>query len=491
MKLNELLSPLKITAEIDCEIKELTNDSRKVSPNSLFIAYPGARFDGRDYIKSAINSGAQAVLYDPIDFTLDSSINIPCIPIPNLVTSLGVIGRKFYLNPKRLLNITGVTGTNGKTTIAYQLAEAHSLLNTPAVYIGTLGAGRVSALTPLANTTPDALCIMQLLHKYQQQGVTQVCMEVSSHALCEHRVDAVDFTQAIYTNLSHEHLDYHHTMQEYADAKAKLFGYKSLNFTIINQDDAYTKLMQEQKPATCRQYTYGINNQSDFRAFNCHMTSNGSEFDVATPVGIVRVKTKSVGEFNIYNSLAVFASLMAHGYALEDILDVMPKLNRSPGRLEVVSQEPMVVVDYAHTPDALENVLKTLIALNKVKKNPGRLWVVFGCGGDRDASKRPLMGRVASQYTNQVILTSDNPRSEKPAVIIDEIAAGVLDNVVPVKIIDRYEAIVYALQHASKEDLVLIAGKGHEAYQQIGATRIDFSDQQVVREALGLLSGLH
>lgn len=486
MKLAALLSPWIAKAIPNCDITELHNDSRQVKSGSLFIAYPGAATDGRMYIQQAVKSGAAAIIYEPsaLPSTVTLPETIPCIPIPHLSNLLADIAGRFYENPTQSLAVTGVTGTNGKTTIAYQLAQAHTLLGQSAMYIGTLGQGNVVDLKPLVNTTPDALCLQHLCHEYKKQHIQQVCMEVSSHALAEGRVEGVDFIQAIYTNLSHEHLDYHHTMQAYAETKAKLFTTPTLQWAILNYDDQYAKQMDLGRHPQCKRLTYGLHEGSDVHATNCQLSMTGSEFDVKSPWGDRHVRIKSIGAFNIYNSLAVYSSLLAHGYAIDDVVSVMAQLNPSPGRMELVAQEPCVLVDYAHTPDALENVLSTLVRLKSHDTFSRKIWVVFGCGGDRDKTKRPLMGRIASQLADHVVLTSDNPRTEEPVQIVEEIADGLLSTVNVIKVIDRKEAIKQTLNSANKQDIILIAGKGHEAYQQIGHERFVFSDQEVVREAL-------
>ena len=481
MKLSDLLRPWVSTTFADCEISGLSNDSRKVTPGALFIAYPGAAADGRLYAQQARLAGAAAIVYEPENMqSLPAFPNdIPCVPVSQLGQKLAAIASHFYLHPTRALSVTGVTGTNGKTTIAYQLAQAYDLLGQRAAYIGTLGQGDVHALQPSLNTTPDALCLQQSLYDYQQNGTKQVCMEVSSHSLSQHRVDQIDFTTAIFTNLTHDHLDYHHTMQAYADAKAALFAMPTLKCAIINHDDAYAQQMSERLTPGCKKITYGLQDGCDVRAVNWQISMTGSQLDVVSPWGRHEVHVNVLGAFNIYNSLAVFTSLLANGTAPADAVHVMKKLQAAPGRMEVVAQKPCVIVDYAHTPDALENALTTLQQLKK-----GRLGVVFGCGGDRDKTKRPMMGKIASQHADFVIITSDNPRTEEPSVIVEEVAAGLVSNVEAVTILDRQEAIKHALEMADDQDIILIAGKGHEAYQQIGKERFAFSDQDVVRELL-------
>ena len=370
----------------------------------------------------------------------------------------------------------GITGTNGKTTIAYQLAQAHYLLGQGAAYIGTIGQGNVIDLKPLDNTTPDALCLQKLLYQYKEQNLKQVCMEVSSHALVQHRVDAIAFDQAIFTNLTLDHLDYHHNMENYAAAKAMLFAGDSLMCAIINQDDEYQQIMAAAIKPHVKKLTYGMHQECDVKAVDWHMDINGTEVDVRSPWGQHRLQIKALGAFNIYNSLAVFSSLLASGYAPEHIVAVMSQLKAAPGRLEMVAQAPYVLVDYAHTPDALENALVTLGQLKK-----GNLWVVFGCGGDRDKTKRPVMGKIASLNADRIVITSDNPRTEDPQTIVDEIAHGLTSSAQVMQLINREEAIAYALKEADKDDIILIAGKGHEAYQQIGTVKHAFSDQAIVR----------
>ncbi|MFT4059891.1 MAG: UDP-N-acetylmuramoyl-L-alanyl-D-glutamate--2,6-diaminopimelate ligase [Legionella sp.] len=478
MKLKQLLNDWMQEEAMDCTISGIQNDSRQVLAGDLFVAYPGAVTDGRLFINNALTAGAIAVAYEPKNFPQDGVLpkNIPCIPVPDLAIKLAEIAKEFYGNPGRYLNIIGVTGTNGKTTIAYQLAQAHYLLGQQAAYIGTIGQGKVDALILLDNTTPDALYLQKLLHHYHEEGIKQVCLEVSSHALCQHRVDAIEFNQAIFTNLTLDHLDFHHTMENYAAAKALLFARESLQWVIINHDDEYQQFMSVGIKPHVKKITYGIHQPCDVRAVNWHMDINGTEIEVHSPWGQHYLHINALGAFNIYNSLAVFSSLMVSGYDADKVVAVMSRLKAAPGRLEIVASAPYVLVDYAHTPDALENALLTL---QQIKK--GRLWVVFGCGGDRDRTKRPVMGKIASLNADQIVITSDNPRTEDPQTIIDEIVQGI-DSDRIVQLVKREEAIAYALKEANEDDIILIAGKGHEAYQQIGTVKQAYSDQEVVRK---------
>ncbi|MCW8384902.1 UDP-N-acetylmuramoyl-L-alanyl-D-glutamate--2,6-diaminopimelate ligase [Fluoribacter dumoffii] len=481
MKLSQLLKPWMHHSKSDCTLSGIENDSRRIQPGDLFIAYAGAAADGRLFIEKARAAGAVAIAYDPCQFPENVTLpeTIPCVPVPELATQLAAIAKQFYGDPGRFLTITGVTGTNGKTTIAYQLAQAHHLLGQGAAYIGTIGQGEVNNLQLLDNTTPDSLCLQKLLHEYTNQGIQNVCMEVSSHALAQHRVDAIEFKQAIFTNLTLDHLDYHLNMENYAMAKSMLFARESLQWAIINKDDPYQQKMAAVVKPHVKKLTYGIHQECDVKAANWSMDIHGTAIEVHSPWGQHQLKINALGQFNIYNSLAIFSSLLAFGYAPAQIIEVMAQLKAAPGRMEIVANAPYVLVDYAHTPDALENALTTL---NQLKK--GRLWVVFGCGGDRDKSKRPVMGTVASKHADQIIITSDNPRTEDPQVIVNEIIQGIAKSNNVVQLINREEAIAYALNEADKNDVILIAGKGHEAYQQIGSVKHAFSDQDLVKKLI-------
>lgn len=480
MKLSTLLSPWMRWNQQDVDVQGLQQDSRQVKPGDLFFAYPGPGGDGRLYIEAALARGAVAVLYDPVyDRSVPSG---PCFALPHLMQQLGKIASRFYGDPSSALSITGITGTNGKTTVAYQLAQAHALLGKKSIYVGTLGEGEIEQLHPLANTTPGALQLQQLLSTYQQQGAQQVSMEVSSHALSQDRVAAVCFQQAIYTNLTHDHLDYHETMQAYAEAKARLFQQEHLQVAIFNQDDAYAPVMMKGCASTVQQLTYGLQAGAQFKAYDLTFHLKGTDFKLASPWGIQSISLQIPGLFNVYNGLAIVSSLLASGYAMADVEAVMPRLKASPGRMERVHERPMILIDYAHTPDALEKALTTLRHLKEQSNDSGQIWVIFGCGGNRDPHKRPLMGRIASQYADQVVITNDNPRYESPALIMQAILKGILPACTPCCIPDRKEAIRYAMTHMQPEDTLLIAGKGHEAYQDFGTHKEMFSDHAVVRE---------
>ena len=482
MKLSQLVKPWINYEALDCELADIKNNSRNIQPGDLFIAYPGAAADGRQFMQQAVAAGAVAVLYEaknsPESFRLPT--NVPCIPLENVANRLAAIAQHFYQYPSNSLKVTGVTGTNGKTTIAYQLAQAYTLLDQKAAYIGTLGQGEVHQLQALDNTTPDTLCLHGLLSEYLKRGIKQVCIEVSSHALSQGRVNGIEFSQAVFTNLTLDHLDYHHTMSAYAEAKAQLFAHEHLQSVIVNYDDPYSELMLQAVKPGVKKITYGFNSGSDVCIEQWHSDLQGSRMMVNSPWGRHELTIDALGQFNVSNCLAVFTSLMVNQCSVDRVVEVIGQLKAAPGRMELVALSPYVLVDYAHTPDALENVLTTLNLLKK-----GALWVIFGCGGDRDKTKRPIMGQVACLYADNVVVTSDNPRSEDPDQIIYEIVQGIPRARSIIKLPHREEAIAYALAHAAKEDIILIAGKGHEAYQQIGAKKQYFSDQEVVKNVLG------
>lgn len=479
MKLAELVKPWTKAIVADCEVNDLQNDSRAIQPGDAFIAYPGAQVDGRQYIMQARRQGAVAILYEPTQLNFELPLDIPCVPIPHVVEKLAAIASHFYDHPTRKLAVTGITGTNGKTTIAYQLAQAHQLLGQDAAYIGTLGQGPVHALSALNNTTPDGLCLQRLFRQYCDNQIKQVAMEVSSHALSLHRVDGIDFRQAIFTNLTRDHLDFHHSMENYAQAKGRLFAWPDLQQAILNLDDPYSTYMADQVKGDTSILYYSMQNPADVWVKSWQMSLLGTFMEVESPFGVHQIEIAALGRFNMYNALAIFTSLLVAGYPVDEVEAVMPRLRAAPGRLEVVGESPCVVVDYAHTPDALANALQTL---QQVKK--GKLWVIFGCGGDRDKGKRPVMGQVAQQYADQLVVTSDNPRSEDPEQIIDDIFQGIKAGKPAVRQIDRAMAIREAIESANREDIILIAGKGHEDYQQIGQVKYPFSDQAIAREVL-------
>lgn len=481
MKLFELLRPWLPIDDLDSEILGLQQDSRWVKKGDLFLAYPGMRADGRYFMREAERAGAVAILYEAAQMpSCAMPLNCPAYPLIGLYEKLPLMAASFFNHPGRSLHITGVTGTNGKTTIAYQLTAALELLAEKAVYMGTLGSGLLTALQSTRMTTPNALSLQGFLADFVNEGFTHLCMEVSSHALKQGRVEGLNFSEAIFTNLTHDHLDYHLDMNDYAAAKAKLFA-KPLKTMIINQDDAYAGFMKAQAQPSTEILSYGLNQDADVRVLTYQLNGQGSLFEVQSPWGRHQIETQMIGLFNIYNSLAVLSSLWAQGYASSDVVSLMSRLSGVPGRMERVFSSPLVMVDYAHTPDALKKVLLTL---NQIKT--GVLILVFGCGGDRDKEKRPVMGRIAEEYADRVILTNDNSRHEKIEAIMGDILGG-FKNPQSVAIEpDREQAIQMALKRAQPDDIVLVAGKGHESYQDFGDHQRVFSDQKCIKIFYGI-----
>jgi len=463
-------------------ISHISMDSREIHAKGLFIAATGHARDGRDFIAQAINQGAAAIIFDSTDGKEISSDKVPVIGIVNLRTHLGTIANNFYDSPSFKLTVCGITGTNGKTTVAHLLATILNKENKTCALIGTLGNGFPGMLEPSVNTTPDVISLHRQMADFFQMGARFICMEVSSHALVQGRVDGIDFNFAVFTNLSHEHLDYHKSMEAYAEAKAGLFNSPGISHCIINSDDPYGKkiigdLLSSQKNVNVISYGLG---SGDISAELINSDKNGLSFHAVVRNNKIRIESQLLGKFNVYNLLAVLACLLETGISLEEAARSIAVLKPIAGRMEKFTgstEQPMVIVDYAHTPDALE---KALLAVREHSTN--MIWCVFGCGGDRDKEKRPLMGQVASKLADFIILTNDNPRTESPEEIITGIKSGMSST--PKVIYDREDAIRYAITNAGNDDVVLIAGKGHETYQQIGDRKIAFSDREVVSEML-------
>ena len=468
----------------------LTADSRKVQADSLFLAYPGEHADGRTYIAQAIDQGAAAVLWERDGYAWDERWQLPNIAVDNLREQAGAIADAFYQHPSRALWMIGVTGTNGKTSCSHWLAQALTALNRKTAIIGTLGNGFVGeaseALAPTANTTPDAILLHGMLADYLHQGAQVVAMEVSSHGLDQGRVNGVQFDVAVFTNLSRDHLDYHGDMASYAAAKQQLLQWPGLSCAVLNVDDAYGReFAQALAEQGKRVLTYSLEAQdADIRGSALRFSDQGLTMQVRTPFGDAQLQAGLIGRFNAYNLLAVLGALLASDTTLTDAATALRAIAPVPGRMQQLGGgvQPLVVIDYAHTPDALEKVLATLREQQTDGAKSSRLVCVFGCGGNRDAGKRPLMGEVASRLADSVIVTSDNPRDEDPARIIAEIERGMRGNhhVQP----DRALAIAEAVAQARPGDIVLVAGKGHEAYQEIGGIRHAFSDRSVAEAAL-------
>ena len=463
----------------DFDVAGIAVDSRQVKPGFLFLAITGHQYDGHAYIAQAIQNGASVILSEK-SLELHHVIHFT---VPKLSNYIGDIASRFYGEPSQKLAITGITGTNGKTTIAYLLSQAHTALDKKSAYIGTLGAGVIGHLTDTGMTTPSPVNLQAFCQHLVEQGVKDLVMEVSSHALDQNRTAGINFKYAIFTNLTHDHLDYHPSFDHYAESKAKLFKMPNLEAIFINMDDPYHELMLKQANPKAKVYGYGINNQTDVYVKNTSWTLDGMHLELTSPWGDVELEVGLLGQFNVYNALAVFACLMTEGYQLNQVQDVMKTLKPAPGRMEICKKQPLVIVDYAHTPDALENAIKTLKQFKEETK-AGALWVVFGCGGNRDSFKRPVMGKIASNLADFVIVTSDNPRHEQPTAIMNQITQGIPLGQRLMQIEDRKLAIITCLEQAKTEDIVLIAGKGHEDYQILKDQIIHFDDREHVRKAL-------
>ncbi|KMJ54415.1 UDP-N-acetylmuramoylalanyl-D-glutamate--2,6-diaminopimelate ligase [Vogesella sp. EB] len=463
-------------------ISRVEADSRRVFPGDVFLACRGEYSDGRDFIAAALEKGAAAVLWDDADgFVWNPAWQVPNLAVPQLRERAGIVAAHVYGYPSRDMAVIGITGTNGKTSISHWLAQAYALLGEKAALIGTVGNGFYGALTETTHTTPDPITVQQKLAEYRRQGAHMVSMEVSSHGLDQFRVNGVSFRSAVFTNLTRDHLDYHGTMAEYGASKAKLFHWQGLQHAVINVDDAFGRqLASEIDQSRTRVISYGLE-QGDVRPLSLAANLDGLQLSVTTPWGNAEIKSPLLGRFNAANMLACLAVLCANGVTLDDAVRVLGKIQPARGRMQRIgsSLEPLVVVDYAHTPDALEKALATLAEIRPVG---GKLFCVFGCGGDRDKGKRPIMGEIAERIADVAVVTSDNPRSEAPAAIVADIVAGMQ---APGHVeIDRAAAIHWAVANARVGDVILIAGKGHEEYQDIAGVKQPFSDFRVAEDAL-------
>lgn len=492
--LSELLSEKWLPSDVgDATVTGLCLDHRRLVPGDLFIAVPGHSSDGRRFIQEAITAGATAVLKEAE--SENERIGwvgpVPVIPYSGLVKQVSQIAGEFFKQPSRGLQVVGVTGTNGKSTCTHLIAQLNALLGHPAAVVGTLGYGLVDSgsgtvrdLVATGLTTADPVANQRILAELKASGADVVAMEVSSHSLDQHRVAGVTFEIALFTNLTRDHLDYHGDMEAYGRAKKTLFLQPGLRHRVINIDDAFgrdlAKEFQRRKtPAT---WTYSLaDDQADLCLHDVQHLPTGVEARVITPWGEGELSTSLLGDFNLSNLLGVIAVCCAQGAKLDEVLKAVPALKPVAGRMEKVSGAAQlnVIVDYAHTPDSLEQALKALRAHVR-----GRLICVFGCGGDRDRGKRPLMGAIAEKLADCVIVTSDNPRTETQKNIAADIRGGLDHPEAALFIDDRGEAINQAVRLAQSGDCVLIAGKGHETYQQVGENRLPFSDVKQARLAL-------
>ena len=487
-------SGIDLRAVDELGIRRLETDSRRVKRGVTFVAYPGEQQDGRRYIPQAIANGAHAVLWEKRGFKWRPAWRVPNCGVASLRAKAGLIASHVYNYPSARLWMVGVTGTNGKTTCSQWIARALNEHKVRSAVIGTLGYGmQGSKLKPLANTTPDAVWLHAQLADFLRRDAQAVSMEVSSIGLAQDRVAGVQFDVALFTNLTRDHLDYHRTMRRYKLAKARLFECTSLKYAIVNLDDEFgAELAQRIRRRGLKVIGYGFGRAAGSKGVsgnNLVADVHGVRFDVATPWGAARVESSMRGRFNASNLLGTLAVLLASGVSLREAVAALGRLAAIPGRMQAVGggKRPLVIVDYAHTPDALEQVLSTLRQLigshaSALTPRPSRLICVFGCGGERDRGKRPLMGRIAARLADEVVLTNDNPRNEEPSLIIDDILAG-MESKAEIEL-DRRRAIKNAISRARHGDVVLLAGKGHETYQEEKGMRHAFSDIGVARELI-------
>ena len=484
MNLQELLykvSFVKIIGTTNIEVIDIAFDSRKVKATSLFVALKGTQSDGHTYISQTINAGAKVIVLEDMPLKLDD--NITYVKVEDSNIALGIIAANFYDNPSEKIKLVGVTGTNGKTTIVSLLTQLFSIMNVKVGMLSTIQNKIIDKIIPSTHTTPDALQINFLLNEMIAQGCEYCFMEVSSHAISQGRISGIHFTGGVFTNLTQDHLDYHNSFAEYRDVKKSFFDLLPKSaFALTNKDDKNgMKMLEGTKAQKC---TYSLKSVSDYK---CRVLENQFE-GMLLSINKVDIWVKLIGDFNAYNLLSVYA--VANQFAFEDheVLTGLSMLTSPEGRFQYLQSEEKItaIVDYAHTDDALKNVLTTV---NNIRANAEQLITVVGCGGDRDKTKRPLMAALACNLSNQVILTSDNPRSENPDAIIEDMVRD-LDPVQKKKvlvIIDRKQAIKTACRLAKTNDIILVAGKGHEKYQEINGEKFPFDDLEELKQSLNII----
>ncbi len=475
------LKQLLPQASSDALIRELTLDSRKVRPGDLFLAVPGYQQDGRVHIADAIAHGAAAIAYEAEGAADMMAVSAELVPVRNLAGQLSAIAGRFYGEPSRSLHLVGITGTNGKTSVSYLIAQALDVLGERCGIIGTLGTGFHGELVLGQHTTPDAIGVQANLANLRKQGARAVAMEVSSHGLAQGRVAALAFDVAVFTNLSRDHLDYHGSMEAYGEVKARLFEMPGLRCRVVNLDDDLGRSLAVERPES-RLLTYSLSDKSAYLYCpETRLADDGIHARLVTPQGERSLRSPLLGRFNVSNVLAAVGALLGMNYPLDEILAVLPNIQGPAGRMQRLGGggRPLVVVDYAHTPDALEKVLGALRPHTR-----GKLVCLFGCGGDRDRGKRALMAQVAERLADHVVVTDDNPRNEEPLQILEEIRTGFekADHVAFVP--GRAAAIASCIASSDVDDVILLAGKGHEDYQEIKGERLPFSDLEQASIAL-------
>lgn len=493
-QLAALVKGAAITGNPDTGITGIEHDSRKVGKGTLFVCIPGVHVDGHTFIPQAVAAGAKAILTTRTDVMAPEGVAV--LRVPELQTALDTIVPFFHDYPARTMRVIGITGTNGKTTTSY---ITRAILRAAGYKVGLIGTIQImieDEVLPIHNTTPDVVELQHTLAMMRDKGMDYVVMEVSSHALDQNRVAGIEFDTAVFTNLTQDHLDYHKTLENYKLAKAKLFdhvseqGTKQGKTAVINIDDAAGATMLEH--AKCAHLTYAIEQDADLRATDILVHANGAEFVLHhKSFGEMALKLHITGIFNVYNVMSAVGAALAEHIDAAVIKETLEAFTAVPGRFELVKagQDFSIIVDYAHTPDGVENVLKTA---RKIAKQ--RIIAVFGCGGDRDRTKRPIMGRLAAELADVVIATSDNPRTEDPDFILSQVEAGVKEAIGTKhheKITDRRQAIFRAVELAQKDDIVVILGKGHENYQILKDKTIHFDDKEVARDAVAAKKGEH
>lgn len=486
-QLAQIVEGATIIGDKETIITGIEHDSRKAETGTLFVCIKGVHVDGHKFISQAVNAGAKAIL--TTRETVEVPAGVAILRVPDLNKALDTIVPYFHDYPARSMRIIGITGTNGKTTTSY---ITRAILRAAGYRVGLIGTIQImieDEVYPIHNTTPDVVELQHTLAIMRDKGMDYVVMEVSSHALDQDRVAGIEFDTAVFTNLTQDHLDYHKTLENYMLAKAKLFdkvseaGVKNGKTAVVNIDDAAGKVMLEH--AKCRHITYAIDKKADLRATAINVLASGANFTLNNEAfGKMPLKLHITGIFNVYNVMSAVGAALAENIESAVIAKVLQEFTSVPGRFELVKagQDFSIIVDYAHTPDGVENVLKTARKIAKKK-----IIAVFGCGGDRDRTKRPIMGRLAAELSDVVIATSDNPRSEDPEFILNEVETGVkekIGNKQHEKIVDRRQAIFRAVALAQTDDIVVILGKGHENYQILKDKTIHFDDKEVAREAV-------
>ncbi len=482
-KIIKEINPDEVLNFKDVDILGISYNSNTINSHEIFVCLKGEHVDGHDFAQMAFEKGAVALMCEkPLN------IEIPQLIVKSTQEKIADLSACFYHNPSRELNLIGVTGTNGKTTVTHLIQKIFEQDNKKCALIGTLGykLSSKSEYLEAKHTTPQAPELQHTLQKILKSDILNVVTEVSSHSLEQHRVRKCKFQGAVFTNLTQDHLDFHVTMDNYFNAKAKLFeGLEEGSYAVINNDDKYAKRLIEKVPEGVEVLTYGIKNKSDLMAQDIEFTSSGVSFNCVYKDETTNIKLMLNGMFSVYNALAAIGCALKNSIALQVAKDALEKTKSVAGRFEIVCTSPLVIVDYAHTPDGLENILR---AARELTPKDGSLICLFGCGGDRDATKRPKMGKIAQSLSDKIIVTSDNPRSEDPQQIITDILSG-LKLINPKTVFvepDRAEAIKMLKNLADKKDVVIVAGKGHEDYQILKDRTIHFDDREEVAKVFGV-----